>query len=196
MIAQRIGEHRPAEIAVGAQRDRPAVPRQRRHDRKARRDIVVAQIGLAVIAQPRAHRERPLFQLRLRPGGISAREIGNRLASARRGDEQNRWLMWSAIGGVVVGMMLWAVFAGIVARAVPASWQWPEKMAARSLDLPMWEGGQHLMRASAPDAFANIAAGDRIVTANRQALEACRKRADKAREAVRCTIKIEPEARR
>jgi hypothetical protein len=118
------------------------------------------------------------------------------VVSARRGDEQNRWLMWSAIGGVVVGMMLWAVFAGIVARAVPASWQWPEKMAARSLDLPMWEGGQHLMRASAPDAFANIAAGDRIVTANRQALEACRKRADKAREAVRCTIKIEPEARR
>ena len=58
------------------------------------------------------------------------------------------------------------------------------------------DGGQHLMRASAPDAFANIAAGDRIVTANRQALEACRKRADKAREAVRCTIKIEPEARR
>ncbi|MCH4894997.1 hypothetical protein CA234_21900 [Sphingomonas sp. ABOLE] len=124
------------------------------------------------------------------------RQLHGYVVSARRGDEQNRWLMWSAIGGVVVGMMLWAVFAGIVARAVPASWQWPEKMAARSLDLPMWEGGQHLMRASAPDAFANIAAGDRIVTANRQALEACRKRADKAREAVRCTIKIEPEARR
>ena len=124
------------------------------------------------------------------------RQLHGYVVSARRGDEQNRWLMWSAIGGVVVGMMLWAVFAGIVARAVPASWQWPEKMAARSLDLPMWEGGQHLMRASAPDAFANIAAGDRIVTANWQALEACRKRANKAREAVRCTIKIEPEARR
>lgn len=124
------------------------------------------------------------------------RQLHGYVVSARRGDEQNRWLMWSAIGGVVVGMMLWAVFAGIVARAVPASWQWPEKMAAHSLDLPMWEGGQRLMRASAPDAFANIAAGDRIVTANRQALEACRKRADKAREAVRCTIKIEPEARR
>ena len=46
-------------------------------------------------------------------------------ASARRGDEQNRWLMWTAIGGVVLGMVLWAVFAGVVARAVPASWQWP-----------------------------------------------------------------------
>ena len=124
------------------------------------------------------------------------RQLHGYVVSARRGDEQNRWLMWSAIGGVVLGMILWAVLAGIVARAVPASWQWPEKMAARSLDLPMWEGGQRLMRASGPEAFANIAAGDRIVTANRQALEACRRRADKAREAVRCTIKIEPEARR
>ncbi|MDF8335708.1 DUF6118 family protein [Novosphingobium cyanobacteriorum] len=124
------------------------------------------------------------------------RQLHSYVVSARRGDEQNRWLMWSAIGGIVVGMILWAVLAGIVARAVPASWQWPEKMAARSLDLPMWEGGQRLMRASAPEAFANIAAGDRIVTVNRQALEACQKRADKAREAVRCTVKIEPQAGR
>ena len=64
-------------------------------------------------------------------------------------------------------------------------------MAARSLDLPRWEGGQRLMRTSAPDAFANIAAGDRIVTANRQVLEACQKRANKAGEATRCTITVE-----
>ncbi|MDF0546402.1 DUF6118 family protein [Sphingobium sp. H39-3-25] len=121
------------------------------------------------------------------------RQLHGYVVSARRGDEQNRWLMWIAIGGIATGMILWAVFAGIVARAVPATWQWPEKMAARSLDLPMWEGGQHLMRASAPEAFANIAAGDRIVTANRQALEACRKRANKAREGVRCTINVEAE---
>ncbi len=120
------------------------------------------------------------------------RQLHGYIVSARRGDEQNRWLMWSAIGGVVLGMILWAVFAGIVARAVPASWQWPEKMAARSLDMPMWEGGQRLMRASAPDAFANIAAGDRIVTANRQALEACRKRADREGKTVRCTVSVAP----
>ncbi|MDV5825736.1 DUF6118 family protein [Sphingobium naphthae] len=112
--------------------------------------------------------------------------------SARRGDEQNRWLIWMAIGGVVVGMILWAVFAGIVARAMPASWQWPERMAARSLDMPMWEGGQRMMRTAAPDAFANIAAGDRLVTANRVALEACQKRAGRARETVRCTVSIAP----
>ena len=110
--------------------------------------------------------------------------------SVRRGDEQNRWLMWSAIGGIVVGMILWAVFAGIVARAVPASWQWPEKMAARSLDLPMWEGGQRMMQAASPGAFAALAAGDRIIAANREALEACRKRADRERAAVRCTVEV------
>ncbi|MFL0588380.1 DUF6118 family protein [Sphingomonas olei] len=113
------------------------------------------------------------------------------VASARRGDEQNRWLMWTAIGGAVLGMVLWAVFAGIVARAVPASWQWPEKMAARTLAMPMWEGGQRMMRTAGPDAFANIAAGDRIVAANRETLEACRKRADRERETVRCTVKVE-----
>ncbi|MFL0419514.1 DUF6118 family protein [Sphingomonas sp. 179-I 2A4 NHS] len=116
-------------------------------------------------------------------------------ASARRGDEQNRWLMWTAIAGVVFGMILWAVFAGIVARAVPASWQWPEKMAARSLDLPIWEGGQRMMQVASPSAFAALAAGDRIVAANREALEACRKRADRDRETVRCTVNVVPEER-
>lgn len=109
-------------------------------------------------------------------------------ASARRGDEQNRWLMWTAIGGVVLGMILWAAFAGIVARALPASWQWPEKMAARTLAMPMWEGGQRMMQVASPNAFAALAAGDQIVAANRKALEACRKRADKGRKGVQCTI--------
>lgn len=113
--------------------------------------------------------------------------------SARRGDEQNRWLMWTAIGGVVLGMILWAAFASVAARAVPASWQWPEKMAARTLAMPMWEGGQRMMRAASPSAFAALATGDRIVAANREALEACRKRADREQETIRCSVSIGPE---
>ena len=120
----------------------------------------------------------------------ATRALQGVVASARRGDEQNRWLMWTAIGGVVLGMVLWAVFAGVVARAVPASWQWPEKMAARMLAMPMWEGGQRMMQAASPSAFAALATGDRIVAANREALEACRKRANRERETVRCTVSI------
>lgn len=107
-----------------------------------------------------------------------------------RGDQKNRQL-WFGLGGVVIGILAWAILPGLVAREVaPESWQWPERMAARTLDMPMWEGGQRMMRTVAPEAFANIAAGDRIVTANRVAVEACQKRANRTRETVRCTVSI------
>lgn len=148
---------------------------------------VVARIGGAV-AEDRQAVKTAAGELR-----DATRALQGMTVSARRGDEQNRWLIWTAISGIVVGMIVWAVFAGIVARNVaPTGWQWPERMAARTLNLPMWEGGQRLMRTVAPDAFANIAAGDRIITANRVTLEACRKHADKARKAVRCAIDVEP----
>jgi len=111
-------------------------------------------------------------------------------ASARRAEDQKRWVMLAAIGGIVVGMIVWAVCAGIVARSVPAGWQWPERMAARTLDMPMWEGGQRMMRTAAPEAFANIAAADRIVTANRETIEGCSKAAARKHETVRCTIRV------
>lgn len=107
-----------------------------------------------------------------------------------RADQKNRQL-WFGLGGVAAGILAWAILPGLVAREVaPASWQWPERMAARMLDLPRWEAGQRMMRAAAPDAFANIAASDRIVTANRVVLEACRKRAVRTHKPVRCTIGV------
>lgn len=112
------------------------------------------------------------------------------VASARRGDEQNRWLYLFGGGGVLLGLLLYAVLAGPIARTVPVSWQWPERMAARTLAMPMWEGGQRMMQAASPNAFVALAAGDRIVAANREALEACRRRADRERETVRCTINV------
>lgn len=117
-------------------------------------------------------------------------QLAGVVASARRGDEQNRWLAWTAIGGVALGMLLWAVFAGMVARAVPASWQWPEKMVARSLDLPMWQAGQQLMVSADPAAFGAIVAGDKIVSANRETIAGCAKTAKKAGDTVRCTIRV------
>lgn len=120
----------------------------------------------------------------------ATRALQSVTVSARRGDEQNKWLGVAAIGGIVVGMIVWAVFAGIVARAVPANFHWPEKMAARTLAMPMWEGGPRMMRTAAPVSFANIAAADRIVPDNRNAVEACHKAAVRAKKAVRCTIEV------
>ncbi|WP_242154157.1 DUF6118 family protein [Sphingomonas sp. BAUL-RG-20F-R05-02] len=124
-----------------------------------------------------------------------ATRLGRQLESHVMADDQRRRLRYVGrnVGliALMVGALLWAILAGPVVRALPASWLLPERMAARSLRMPMWEGGQRMMRASNPRAFASILAGNRLVTANQEALEACRKRAAKAGKAVRCAIEVE-----
>lgn len=107
-----------------------------------------------------------------------------------RAEQKNRQL-WFGLGGVAVGILVWAIVPGLVARDLaPASWQWPERMAARTLDLPPWEAGQRMMNIAAPESWRAIVAGDKIVAANRDTIDGCRKAAGKRREAVRCTIRV------
>jgi len=107
-----------------------------------------------------------------------------------RVDQKNRQL-WFGLGGAVIGIFVWAILPGLVAREVaPTSWQWPERLAARTLDLPRWEAGQRMMQSASPTAFRAIVGADRIVTANREAIEGCSKAAARKRETVRCEIKI------
>ena len=107
-----------------------------------------------------------------------------------RADQKNRQL-WFGMGGAAIGILAWSILPGLIAREIaPASWQWPERMAARTLDMPMWEGGQRMMQSASPAAFRAIVAGDRVVTANREAIEGCSKAAVRKRETVRCTIRV------
>jgi hypothetical protein len=125
----------------------------------------------------------------------AAREIGNRLSSARRGDEQNRWLFISGGGGLVLGLLFYAVLAGPIARSMPTSWRWPERMATRVLDeRGAWDAGQHLMQAAAPESWSVIVAASPLSEANRKIVDACRDRAAKAKEPVRCTIEVKPDS--
>lgn len=105
-------------------------------------------------------------------------------------DQKNRQL-WFGLGGIAIGIAVWAIAPGLVAREVaPASWQWPERMAARTLDLSRWEAGQRMMQSASPTAFRAIVGADKIVTANREAIEGCSKAAAQKRDTVRCTIRI------
>ena len=119
-----------------------------------------------------------------------AARLGRHLQSDIAATEQRRRLWQAGLAGIVVGMVLWMIFAGPIARVLPASWLLPERMAARSLRMPMWEGGQRLMRAASPESFAGVLAGNRLTTANRETLEACRRQAGRAKKAVRCTIEV------
>ena len=108
-----------------------------------------------------------------------------------RADQKNRQL-WFGLGGAAIGILAWSILPGLIAREIaPASWQWPERMAARTLDLPRWEAGQRMMQSASSTAFSAILGADRIVRANRETIEGCSKAAARRREAVRCTIRVE-----
>lgn len=42
---------------------------------------------------------------------------------------------WHAAAGLLIGMLIWAVLPGAIARSLPASWHVPEWMAARTMGI-------------------------------------------------------------
>ncbi|MCM3681259.1 DUF6118 family protein [Sphingomonas paucimobilis] len=124
------------------------------------------------------------------------RQLHAFVVSGRTGDEQNRWLAFTAIGGVIAGIVLWAAFAGPILRVTPDSWRWPESMAARTLGGTTWEGARRLATASYPDTWNAMVTGTVIGQGNEAALERCQRAANKAGAPVRCTIRIRAEERR
>lgn len=124
-------------------------------------------------------------------------DLSGLVASARRGDEQNRWLYLFGGGGVLLGFLLYVVLAGPFARMMPASWQWPERMATRALgEESQWLAGQRLMQTAAPESWASIVAAWPLSDGNRETVQGCREAADKAKNAVRCTIEVKPDSTR
>ncbi|TPG52211.1 DUF6118 family protein [Sphingomonas glacialis] len=119
-----------------------------------------------------------------------ARQLTLQLHSHTEADEQRRRLRHVGMAALAAGILLWAILPGPIVRALPASWLWPEWMAAHTLRMPMWQSGQRLMRAASPTAFAGILSGNRLIIANRDTLDACRKKAARAKKAVRCEIQV------
>jgi hypothetical protein len=123
----------------------------------------------------------------------AADNLQGTVASARYAGEQRRWLTWTAISGIVAGMILWAAFAGIIARAMPASWLWPERMAARTLRLEPWAAGRRLAIVSRPEIWDTMIAGAILIQDNEAAIKRCRKIAAKTGETASCAMRIVPE---
>lgn len=78
------------------------------------------------------------------------------------------------------------------ARALPASWHVPERMAAHVAGGPtVWETGIRILRAGSPEAYWAIADAAEMRHHNRYVIAACEKNAAKRKKPVRCTIEIE-----
>lgn len=75
----------------------------------------------------------------------SIASINGVVEQAWTADRQNRWLIGTSLAGALFGIVLWSVFSGVIARALPASWAVPEKMAARTLRMDMLAAGERLV---------------------------------------------------
>jgi len=122
-----------------------------------------------------------------------ARDLKGRLAGARARHRQNWLLTIGAATGMVVGMGLWVGLSGPLARALPASWAAPEKMAAATLGMDGWSAGQRLMHWASPPGFQLAVQGDRLARANREALAKCEAAAQSSGQAQRCVLTVPPD---
>ena len=93
--------------------------------------------------------------------------------------------------GLAAGILLWSILPGTIARAMPESWHWPERMAERALgDSSRWNAGSRMMQSADPQAWHVLVAAADIQRDNRDKIEDCRKRANSNGKNVSCTLQI------
>ena len=115
-------------------------------------------------------------------------------AQAQTAGEQRQQLFQVAAGSVLAGIFLWSFLPGTIARAMPDSWNWPERIATRMVGASsLWDAGARMMQAGDPQAWSALLHAADIQRDNREAIEACRKSATTTRQPVRCTVRIRAE---
>lgn len=120
-----------------------------------------------------------------------AQEIYEWLQGALNETHQQRQFHIAMAGGIAAGCLIWSILPGLVARALPESWHLPERMARRTVGEPsLWEAGDRMMRAENAEPWAFVIGAAEIRHQNRDAIAACEKKADKAKRATRCSIRL------
>jgi hypothetical protein len=116
----------------------------------------------------------------------------SRATGTLRAKEDQRRHMLYAIGGAILAIsLLWLVYPGWAANIGPQGWLWPERVARRTMGEPtLWDAGIRLMRAGNPEGWQAIIDAADMRQANRETIAACERAAAKAKESVRCTIRI------
>ncbi|WP_314715378.1 DUF6118 family protein [Sphingobium yanoikuyae] len=114
------------------------------------------------------------------------------IGAVRTKDRQRRHLVYTGIGTALTVSLLWLIYPGWAASLAPHGWHWPERLATRTMgELTLWDAGVRLMRAGNPDDWQVIVEAADMRQVNRDAIAACESAAEKAKEPVQCTIRIE-----
>ncbi len=115
------------------------------------------------------------------------------LVSDRTANEQDKRLKKVSINCLIAGIVIWAIVPGPIARAVPASWHLPERLAAGALGMDAWNAGQRLMLFADPAEWKAMETTNRVTQKSRDVIAKCRVAANKTRTAKKCSFWFEPE---
>ena len=123
------------------------------------------------ISQQQGRRELASAVQRVDAAGAELERLAMR---QRNGREQVRQVAIMTAVGAIAGVIVWVCFSGPIARALPAGWSVPERMAAATLRLDRWEAGTRLMVSARPQDWARLAAASDLERVNRAKLAVCR----------------------
>ena len=151
-------------------------------------DALASQVRQASeAAQQQGRRELANAVQRVDAAGADLERLAER---QRNGREQVRQVAIMTAVGAVVGVIVWVSFSGPIARALPAGWSVPERMAAATLRLDRWEAGARLMARASPQDWARLAAASDLERANRAKLTACRAASARSGRPQTCPITV------
>lgn len=121
----------------------------------------------------------------------ATQEMRSVTAHARTLAEQKQQLYQLAGGAFLAGILLWSFLPGTIARAMPDSWHWPERMAARMVNEPsVLDAGIRLIRSQNQRAWDAMLEVAKIEGENRAEIQSCKAKAAKQRAPVVCSVKI------
>jgi hypothetical protein len=149
-------------------------------------DALASQVRQASeAAQQQGRRELANAVQRVDAAGADLERLAER---QRTGREQVRQVAIMTAVGAVAGVIVWVCFSGPIARALPAGWNVPERIAAATLRLDRWDAGARLMQSDSPQGWAQVTEGAKLERENRPALEECWRSATRTGKAQRCTV--------
>ena len=134
-----------------------------------------------------------LFRQGRRDFDSAATQLSAMVGRVRAEAEQKSQTRRFAAMGLAGGILLWAILPGTIARAMPESWQWPERMARKAVGEPtIVDAGIRLIQSQNPDAWEELAEAQRILSANREELDRCTEKARKEEKPIGCSITTLP----
>lgn len=122
------------------------------------------------------------FQYESRDFRSAANDLRNQVDSARERHLQNRWLMGMGGAGIVLGALLMLFGPRLFPHTVAP------RVASFVMGNTAWQAGMSLMAFGSSISWERVAAADKLIDINRQAVADCTAAAVKAGKEQKCTI--------